>query len=338
LTILRAKGEAIMHEEKSPHALPKVVLMTTGGTIGTAFDYSSRISGAELLSLATGAERFARIEVDQADARPSPVITPCEMIGLAKRVAMHLARPEVAGIVVTYGTDAMDEFVYLLHLTIASVKPVVVTGAMLHTKGPFPDGPRNLLHAIITAASPDACGFGTMLVMNGAIHSAGEVIKVNAASIEAFASPKYGPIGMVEGDRAVFRRRPVLEPPFSGWEIEPNVDLIAASVGMDNRFIEASVAAGARGLVMMAMGGGALAGSMYQRLQELAGGGFPVVIATRCIRGSVIARPRGDSQAWLFAAGDLPAHKARIKLMLALAAIRHASPAEARRILAGRFA
>lgn len=326
-----------MEQGDPANSLPNIVLMTTGGTIGTALDYGSRISGAELLSLATGAERFANVRVDQADARPSPVIAPREMLALAKRVADHLERPEVDGIVVTYGTDAMDEFVYLLHLTIASPKPVVVTGSMLHTKGPFPDGPRNLLHAIITAATPDARERGTVLVMNGAIHSAREVIKVNAASIEAFASPKYGPIGMVEADRAVFRRREVLEPPFTAWCIEPEVDLIAASVGMDNRFIEASIAAGARGLVMMSMGGGALAGTMYQRLQELAGGGFPVVIATRCIRGSVLPRAQQVGHGMLFAAGDLPAHKARIKLMLALGAVRHMCPAEARRVLAERF-
>jgi L-asparaginase len=260
------------------------------------------------------------------------------MLALARRAEQHLARPEVDGLVATYGTDAMDEFVYLLYLTVNSRKPLVVTGAMLHSKGPFPDGPRNLLHAIITAATSDAADRGTMLVMNGTIHSAREVIKVNAASIEAFISPKYGPIGMVEVDRAVFRRREPREPLFSCAEIEPNVDLIAASIGMDNRFIEASVAAGARGIVMSSMGGGALAGSMYQRLQELAAGGFPVVIATRCIRGSVLPRPGGWSPPLLLAAGDLPAHKARMKLMLALAVVRHLPPDEAARELAARFA
>lgn len=318
--------------------LPHIVLMTTGGTIGTAFDYSTRISGTELLSLATGVERIARVQVDQADARPSPVITPVEMLALARRVEEHLARPEVAGIVVTYGTDAMDEFVYLLHLTIASTKPVIVTGAMLHSRGPFPDGPRNLFQSVQVAATPAAAGRGTMLVMNGTIHSASEVVKVNSGSIEAFASPKYGPVGMVENDKVTFRRGEPRERPFGCAEIEPAVDLILTSVGMDNRFVEASLAAGARGLVVSAMGGGALPGPMYPRLQELAAGGFPVVVTSRCIRGSVMPRPGAQASGMLFAGRDLPAHKARIKLMLALGAVRHLPPATAREELAARFA
>ncbi len=310
--------------------LPRVVLMTTGGTIGTAIDYSSRITGAQLLALVPDLDRVAAVELDEADARPSPSITPQEMFGLARRAAGHLARPEVCGIVVTYGTDAMDEFVYMLHLAVDSANPVVVTGAMLHTKGPYPDGPRNLFHAILTAADPGARGLGTLLVMNGAIHGARDVIKVNSTSIEAFASLKYGPLGAVEGNRVVFRRSAPREETIPASDIEPDVDLIAASVGMDTRFVEASVAAGARGIVVAAMGGGALPEGMYRRLDELARKGFPVVVTTRCARGSVLCRggPAPAGAPLLIPGGDLPAHKARIKLMLALAAVRSLPPDE----------
>lgn len=323
--------------EDMPNAgnLPRIVLMTTGGTIGTATDYGSRISGAQLLDLVPDLESVAKVELDEADARPSPSITPQEMLGLARRAAKHLSRPDIDGIVVTYGTDAMDEFIYLLHLAVDSQKPVVVTGAMFHTKGPYPDGPRNLLYAIMTAAEPKAQGRGTLLCMNGIIHSARDAIKVNSTNVEAFASPKYGPVGAIEGNRAVFRRSESREEPIAVSDIEPNVDLIAASVGMDTRFIEASVAAGARGIVVAAMGGGALPQCMYERLGELAKTGFPVVVSTRCIKGSVLGRPpRG---VLIMPGGDLPAHKARIKLMLALAAVRSLPPEEARARLRGYF-
>ncbi len=307
--------------------LPKIVLMTTGGTIGTATDYGSRITGAELLGMVPGLDGVATVALDEADARPSPSITPQEMLALARRAASHLANPDVDGIVVTYGTDAIDEFIYLLHLSVDSPKPVVVTGAMYHTKGPYPDGPRNLFYAIMTAAEPAAAERGTMLVMNGIIHSARDAVKVNSASVEAFASPRYGPLGAIEANRVAFRRRETREEVIPTSDIEPDVDIIAASVGMDGRFVDASVAAGARGIVVAAMGGGALPEAMYRRLGELAKTGFPIVVTTRCIKGSVLGLP--GAAVPIIPGGDLPAHKARIKLMLGLAAVRNLPPEEA---------
>ncbi|MDP2872576.1 MAG: asparaginase [Bacillota bacterium] len=321
-------------------ARPRVVLMTTGGTIGTGADYGTRLPGAELLGLIPSVLGQIDVVLDEADNRPSPFFEPAEMLALAKRARGHLASPEVAGIVITFGTDAMDEMVYLLDVTNTSGKPIVATGAMFNTKSPYPDGPRNLHDALLVAASPAARGCGAVLVMNGAIHPGGEVVKINSMSIDAFASPKYGPLGSVEGGQVAFRRAVTGRETIAAGEIEPQVDLIATSVGMDARFVDASVAAGSRGMVLAAMGGGALPMPMMPRLRELAEGGFPILVASRCLLGGV-RPPRGVHAAgrgMLLTAGDLPPHKARIKLMLALAAVRHLAPPDARRQLAAFFA
>lgn len=328
------------HVQPPRPARPRVVLMTTGGTIGTGQDYGTRLPGKELLGLVPGVLGQIDVVLDEADNRPSPFFEPAEMLALAKRAREHLASPEVAGIVVTFGTDAMDEMVYLLDVTHTGEKPIVATGAMFNTQSPYPDGPRNLHDAILVAASPSARECGALLVMNGVIHSGGEVVKINSMSIEAFASPKYGPLGAVEGGDVVFRRAVTRRETIVAEDIEPQVDLIVTSVGMDARFVDASVAAGSRGIVLAAMGGGALPMRMMPRLRELADGGFPILVGTRCLQGSV-RPPRGvhvAGRGMFLTAGDLPPHKARIKMMLALAAVRHLAPAEAGKQLAAFFA
>jgi L-asparaginase len=302
--------------------------MTTGGTIGTARNYATRLTGHELLSLVQGADEVASVELDEADARPSPDITPADMWALAQRASRHLERADVDGIVITYGTDAMDEFIYLLYLCIPSQKPLIVTGAMMHSREPGADGPRNLYHAFVVAGRSEARGRGALLVMNGQIHSARDAVKVSSVNLAAFASPKFGPVGTIEGQQVFFRRA---EPPrtlIAAPCVEPAVDLLAASVGMDGRLVDASVAAGARGLVVAAMGSGAVTRSMGDRLVALAKQGFPVVVATRCLLGSVLGREQGEPL--ILPAHDLPAHKARIQLMLALGATRGLAPREAR--------
>lgn len=316
-----------MESRPRQHRRPRLVLITTGGTIGTARNYATRISGEELLALVPGWAGVAEVEVDQADARPSPMVTPGEMLALAARAQGHLDRPEIGGVVLTFGTDAMDEFIYLLYLTVVSPKPTVVTGAMMHSREPFADGPRNLLHALMVAGSPASRDRGVMLVMQDLIHSARDAVKINSVSLSAFASPKYGPLGAIEGRRVTFRRIEPPRTPIRTEVIEPSVDLIAASVGMDGRFVDASVAAGSRGLVVAAMGGGAVPQAMGQRLSDLGRSRFPIVIASRCAHGSVMRG--GMLEEHHLAAGDLPAHKARIRLMLALGATKHLPPEKA---------
>lgn len=319
---------------------PRVVLMTTGGTIGSGHDYGATVSGAQLLAMVSGALGDIDVDLDDVDSRPSSSYEPAEMLALARRAKGHLVAAGVAGVVLTFGTDAMDEMAYLLDVTAAGDKPVVVTGAMFTSGSAYPDGPRNLHSALQVAASPAARGRGALLVMNGAVHSGTEAVKISSTSINAFASPLYGPLGTVDGRGVVFRRSVAGRESIAIEDIEPQVDLITASVGMDARFVDASVASGSRGIVVAAMGGGALPVRMASRLRALAEDGFPVVIASRCIQGTV-AQPRGvqaGGRGLFLAAGDLPPHKARIKLMLALAAVRHLAPDDARRRLAAFFA
>jgi len=302
----------------------KIVLLTTGGTIATVTDYSRRYSGAQLLARVPDFAASERVELDEADNRPSPAFEPEEALAFGRRVQRHLDRPDVSGLVITFGTDALDELLYLLYLTVESPKPVIATAAMFHTGTAFADGPRNLYQSFIAAGRPELGSAGPVLVFAGMIHSARDVVKVNAARAEAFASPKFGPLGSVEANRVVLRRQHLREPVIVTEALEPAVGLIAASLGMDATLVEACLAAGNRGIVVSAMGGGALPPRMAERLKELAQEGFPVVLTSRCIEGGVHAAP--GRLPGLLTAGDLPSHKARIKLMLALGAARRLPP------------
>lgn len=326
-------GLSVAAPQHDPHA--KIVLLTTGGTIATVADYSKRYSGAELLAKVPEFGASERIELDEADNRPSPAFEPEEALAFCRRVQQHLNRPEVSGLVITFGTDALDELLYLLYLTVESPKPVVATAAMFHTGTALADGPRNLYHSFIAAGQPELGQAGPVLVFAGMIHSAREVVKVNAARAEAFASPKFGPLGSVEANRVVIRRQHLREPVIATEALEPAVGLVAASLGMDATLVEACLASGSRGIVVSAMGGGALPPRMARRLNELAQEGFPVVLTSRCIEGSVHAAP--GRLPGLLTSGDLPAHKARFKLMLALGAARRLPPDEVGPYLAEVF-
>src|ERR1700736_2626841 len=180
--------------------LPTVALLSTGGTIASKQDpskggYVPALSGEDLVSAVPAIKRVAQIQVEQISNIPSQDITPEIWVRLAARVNELLAKSEIAGIVVTHGTNTLEETAYFLDLTTTSTKPVIVVGAERPASDSDSDGPRNLLDAIRVASEPGALSKGVMVVMNGQINAARDVTKTNTSQVETFRSLEFGALG-----------------------------------------------------------------------------------------------------------------------------------------------
>src|SRR5258705_3196564 len=204
---------------------PKVVLLATGGTIASRYDpkLGSTVASQradELLRMLPQVADFAEIEVHDLATIPSYEMHLPFAFGLAGRSRDTLSRPEVAGVVVTHGTDTMEETCYLADLLLDSDKPAVFTGAQRAHDDPQSDGPPNLLNALRVAASPLArrhgsiSRLGAMICFNATIHAARDVTKVHASAVETFQSYEHGALGEVDGNTVVIHRRPVLRRSF----------------------------------------------------------------------------------------------------------------------------
>src|SRR5215510_10031875 len=212
------------------------------------------VSGPELVELLAWPDG-PELEVDDVVSAPSFDIHGELALLLAKRVVDHAGRP-VAGVVVTHGTDTMEETVYLVDRLLDSETPVVLTGAQRGADQADADGPRNFRDAVRTAVSPEARGRGALVAFAGELHAARDVRKVHTSRPHGFASPGYGPVGHVDGERVVFQRRPDRRPPLPAPESLAPVDLIRLYAGSDGRFVRASVASGARAIVLEGTGRG----------------------------------------------------------------------------------
>ena len=250
-------------------------------------------------------------------------MTLATMRQMSERARQILSQAQVAGLVVTHGTDTLEESAYLLYLTVDTDKPVVFTGAMRNSSQIGFDGYRNLYDAIRVAASESARGLGTLVVLNEEIHSARWVTKTNGQKEDTYESPATGPVGVVYGDGPhVFTRplpHPVLPP-----RLEPRVDLIRLCVDGDDKFIRCAAEAGTRGLVLEVFGGGRINPPLLPALDRALAGGMVIVATTRCITGNMWdmygyeGAFRDLQRRGVIFAHDLPGHKARLKLMLAL--------------------
>jgi L-asparaginase len=269
-----------------------IVLVFTGGTISMRHDAAAggavpKLSAREILSATRGIEEIADLEVEDWGAFPGPHMTMERMWALRGRIRELLARNEVQGVVVTHGTDTLEESAYLCARSIGPDKPVVFTGAMRAASDLGWDGPANLLDAARVAASGEAAGYGTMVVMGSRIYAGLDVTKVHTHALDAFESPGLGPIGVVDDGQVIFRRTvangaAILEPASLGLP----VDIVHAWAGADARLVDASLAT-ARGLVVAAMGRGNVPPPMADGIARWIAGGKPVVITSRTMRGRV---------------------------------------------------
>jgi L-asparaginase len=306
------------------------VVLSTGGTIAMQDDATA---GGAVPKL--GAADFAaQLPADVPALRteeilnlPSSHFTLETLHTIRQRVVQLTEEPQVAGVVVTHGTDTMEETAYLLDLTVPGDKPVVLTGAMRTASDVGYDGHANLLGAVRVAAAPQSRGLGAVIVMNDEIHAACRATKTHTLSTATFQSLAWGPIGRVEGDAVIVDRRPERELlPWAG--LEPHVPLLKLVVGMGPQPLEDVVARGARGIVIEALGGGRVPPWWLPAIEHARQRGLPVVIASRCPAGRVwdaYGYPGAcrslAALGCLFAAG-INGQKARIKLMVILAAAR----------------
>jgi L-asparaginase len=308
-----------------------VALVFTGGTISMRFDAAvgaavPSLGADEIVAAARGIEHVATLRVEEWGRYPGPHMTVERQWALRARLVELVADPAIHGVVVTHGTDTIEESAYLATRSIATDKPIVFTGAMRNASELSWDGPANLSDAVRVAASDDAHGHGALVVLNGRVFSALDVTKAHTHLLDAFESPGLGPIGVVDDGEVVFRRAlppagPILAPASLGTP----VDLITAYAGADGRFLDVSRAT-ARGVVVAALGRGNVPVLMAEGITRCLADGVPVVIASRAPRGRVGTtygyegggRQLANAGA-IFTGGRRP-QQARIDLMLALGA------------------
>jgi L-asparaginase len=308
-----------------------IVLLFTGGTISMRHDATAggavpTLRGRDILALAPEITELADLEVDDWAGYPGPHMTIERMWALRARIVEHLARPEVRGVVVTHGTDALEETAYLLARSIDSRKPVVVTGAMRTSSDLGWDGPANLGGAVRVAASEDARGLGVLVVMSDRIFTALDVTKSHTHALDAFDSPGLGHLGVIDDGAVLFRRlMPAQAPTLAPEKPAEPVDIIYTFAGADSRLLDASRDAG-RGVVIAAMGRGNVPPAMVPGVERWIADGKPVVVTSRAMRGRVGCtygyqgggRRLADMGA-IFGGARRPL-QARIDLMLALGA------------------
>lgn len=316
---------------------PHVVVISTGGTIAMRYDPVAKgdvpaVGGAELVAAVPALNDLdVTVEVVEFLNISSFHMTPEIMWRLAKEVEGILGRGEVDGVVVTHGTDTLEETAYFLDLYLPPEKPVCFTGAM-HTSGHTePDGPYNLLCAVKAASCRALGGYGALVVMNGEIHAARYVAKMYTSNVAAFGSPLWGPVGHVDDD-VILVRPPLLRPPPLHPESLPEcVPILKVYTGMDNALIQAVADIKPDGVVLEGYGRGNFPKSIVEPLKGILDNGIPVVATSRVPVGrtlSVYAAEGGGAHLQslgVLPGGYLNSQKARLKLLLALGVTRDAA-------------
>lgn len=331
--------------------LPRVRLIATGGTISNRA--GGRLTADELVASMPGIERYARVEAEQFANTASSALTLEQWLDLARRINTLFQEDEgLSGVVVTSGTDTLEEIAYFLDLTVRSDKPVVVVGSMRNPSTLGYEGAANLSSAFRVAADPSSRAKGVLVVLNDEINAAREVTKTDALRLHTFQTRGYGILGVVDRDRVVYYRDVVKrhtsrsEFDVSNINALPRVDIVLVYQGASGDVIKALADQGARGIVIAAAGAGATSGTQPEGIRYAIDKGVVVVTSTRTGSGRIAARPGarpgartdaapdGDQPprrtGFRIAAEDLAPLKARILLMLALTATD--DPAEIQRM------
>lgn len=311
--------------------LPRIHVVATGGTIAMQLDPGEggaipAVGGADLIVAVPEVAQIARLSVEEFSNIPSEHMTPEFWTRLAARLNAIVAGGDVRGIVITHGTDTMEETAFSLDLTVRSDTPIVLTGAQRPASAPDADGPGNLCDAIQAAACPETRGRGVMIVMHGEIHTACEATKFYTEDLDAFESRSGTDLGYVQNGEIHFTGESLPRRHFPLPENLPRVDIIPMYAGADDAALQAALARGAAGLVIAAVGAGNVNQALFDGIKTALRQGVAVVTSTRVPHGLV--RPLyaytggGISlrKAGAIMAGDLTPQKARVLLMLALAA------------------
>lgn len=308
-------------------AQPRILLLAVGGTIATVVDDQGRVApvltGEELLRALPQTQEIARVTAPALRPQSSRAMTPELMRALAQRISEE--GENFDGVVVTHGTDTLEETAYALACMLPRRLPVVLTGAMRQPGMPGADGPANLLAALQVASVPSAASMGAVVVMADQIHLARFVAKTHTAGVNAFRSPDLGPIGSVTEGRVHLSVQPLFED-YLGLPagLPGRVELLWVVAGSDGELVRA-ISPGLDGLVVAGTGGGHVPPPLADALAALVDRGIPVVLASRTGAGPILRHTYGGpgSEQDLLGRGLLPAGalsplKARIRLLVAL--------------------
>jgi len=302
--------------------MKKIFLITTGGTIASKRDaatghVTSSVSGPELRAVLHDPLDGIDLVVEEFCNVGSFALDLPLVFGLTGRIREILARPDSTGVVVTHGTDTMEESAYMADLLIDSDKPVVFTGAQHAFDAPTPDGPGNIADSIRLAASDEVRGLGAMICFEQEFHAARDVSKSHASRVDTFMSYEHGKLGEIDGDRIIVHRKPVLRRTFKADKIVADVELIKLAMGSDGRYLSFAAANGARALVIEGFGRGNAPPAVTAAAAAAIRQGIPVIMTSRCQRGRVKPIYGGGggkslAEAGVIFAGDLSGVKARI--------------------------
>ncbi|AYD39306.1 asparaginase [Clostridium fermenticellae] len=308
--------------------MKRVIVIFTGGTISMKKNESNRsmpsMSGEDILKIIPGIDEAANVDCMDFSKISGQQMPPEKMFELSGVINKKIKNGGYDGIVVTHGTDSIEETAYLVDLTYNESKPVVFVGAMKISSDPGWDGAGNLIDAVKVAASDDARSRGVMLVMNKEIHVASQVTKTNTCSLNTFRSLDFGPIGYVDNGKPYFYYKYTKRQYIDTDKIDTKVDLIKTCCGMDDKMLKFCIDSGSHGIIIEGMGRGNIPPKMVRGVEYAIEKNVPVVLVSRCISGKV-TDDYGDEgsggelrEKGVIFGDNLPGQKARIKLMAAL--------------------
>lgn len=316
--------------------MKRVRVIATGGTIASKHDASlggavPAMTGQDLVAAVPGIERVAQIEAEQFSNVASQALTFDMALSLSKRIAEVARSGQADGVVVTMGTNTLAEYAYFLDLVLDLPVPVVTVGAMRNPSLVSSDGPRNLLDAVITAASEEARLRGVLLCMNGELHEPRDVMKTETQSVATFQSPGLGPLALVRNGRVVFYRLPAFKEKVPVERVNARVEVVSALESGDGKLVDAAVEyCKADGVVIATMGAGHVPPLMMPAIERAIAKGIPIVLSTRALSGNLLedayGYPGGDvhlRKVGAIQGGSLLPPKARIKLTLVLSRTRN---------------
>ncbi|MCX8010259.1 MAG: asparaginase, partial [Ignavibacteria bacterium] len=273
--------------------MKKVVIIFTGGTISMKIDRETGgavpyLSGNDIIQLIPHIGDFAEIEIYDFGKYPGPHMTYELMMSLKKIVQEFVNRPDIDGVVITHGTDTLEETAYLLDLTVDTIKPIVITGAMRNASEENWDGEKNLIDSVITATNQNCKDLGVLVCLNGELNAASEVTKIFSDEIDTFKSLDFGSLGFIRRERVIINRLPRRREKILSDKIENNIDLIYCHAGMTDKFFKFSADSNASGVIVEALGVGNVPPKAFDGIKYIREKKIPVVLTSRCPAGETM--------------------------------------------------
>jgi L-asparaginase len=282
------------------------------------------LAGAEIIARVPDLDHYALVEAIDFARLPGPHMTPARMLDLAQLVESKVADESIDGVVITHGTDTLEETAYLLGSVLAPPMPVVLVGAMRNSSELGWDGPANLRSAVRVAADPAARALGVVVVMDDRVLAATEATKTHVEALDTFQSRDFGPLALLDKDRLILGHHQIVPERLPIGPLEERVEIVKLSAGSSGALVRLAVQAGFRGLVIEGLGRGNIPVPAIESVEAAIKTTIPVVITSRCPRGRVLdtyayeGSGRHLKRMGAILGGFLPSHKARIKLMLLL--------------------